>query len=86
MRAAESARQSTCAAGSSQGCLDSTSAAQSETGLYRTFQGRYQRCMQQSLSAYPFASFGFGFNRGFGFGGYSSGVLFEPLDLQFNYP
>ena len=86
MRDAESARQSTCASGSSQSCLDSTSAAQSEAGLYRTFQARYQRCMQQSLAGYTFTGFGFGFGHGFGFGGYSSGLLFEPLELQFNYP
>jgi hypothetical protein len=86
MQAAESARQSACAAGSSQGCLDSTSAAQSEAGLYRTFQARYQRCMQQSLGTYPFAGFGFGYGHRFGFSGYSSGVLYEPLDLQFDYP
>jgi hypothetical protein len=86
MRAAESARQSACAAGSSQGCMDSANAAQSEAGLYRTLQERYQRCMQQSLASYPFAGFGFGFGHGYGFGRYSSGLLFEPLDLQFNYP
>jgi hypothetical protein len=78
MQAAESTRQSACTAGSSQGCLDSTSAAQSEEGFYRTLQERYQRCMRQSLATYPFA--------GFGFGGYSSGLLFDPLDLEFNYP
>lgn len=78
MRTAESQQQSACAAGSSQVCLDSRSAAQSEAGFYRTLQGRYQRCMQRSVSTYPFA--------GFGFGGYSAGRLFEPFDLQFNYP
>jgi hypothetical protein len=84
MQAAESQQQSACAAGSSQVCLDSMSAAQSEAVFYRTLQERYQRCMRQSLGTYPFASFGFGF--GHGFSGYSSGVLLEPLDLQFNYP
>ena len=78
MRVAESQQQNACAAGSTQFCLDSISAAQSEAGFYRTLQARYQRCMQQSLATYPFA--------GFGFGGYSSGLLFDPLDLQFNYP
>jgi len=88
MRAAESQQQSACSLGSSQACMDSTSAAQSEAGFYRTLQERYQRCMQRSRAAYPSAGFGFGFGsgRGFGFGGYSSGLLFDPLDLQFNYP
>ena len=80
MQAAESARQSACAAGSSQICMDSTSSAQSESALYRTLQERYQRCMQRSAS-YPFARLG-----GFGYGGYSAGRLFEPFELQFNYP
>ncbi len=77
LRVAESQQQNACAADSTQFCLDSTSAAQSEAGFYRTLQERYQRCMQRSVS-YPFA--------GFGYGGYSAGRLFEPFDLQFNYP
>jgi len=80
MRVAESQQQNACAAGSTQSCLDSTSAAQSEAGFYRTLQERYQRCMQRSVS-YPFAGL-----VGFGYGGYSAGRLFEPFDLQFNYP
>lgn len=80
MQAAESARQSACAAGSSQICMDSMSSAQSETALYRTLQERYQRCMQRSVS-YPFAGLA-----GAGYGGYSAGRLFEPFELQFNYP
>lgn len=80
MQAAESSRQSACAAGSSQICIDSMSSAQSETALYNTLQERYQRCMQRSAS-YPFAGLA-----GFGYGGYSAGRLFEPFELQFNYP
>ena len=78
MRAAESQQQSACAAGSSQFCLDSTSAVQSEAGLYQALQARYQRCMQHSIGTYPFV--------GFGYGGYPTGLLFEPLELQFDYP
>ena len=86
MRLAESQQQNACAAGSSQACMDSTSAAQSEAGFYRTLQARYRLCMQQSASTYPFAGFGLGSGRGLGFGSYSSGLLFDPLELQFNYP
>lgn len=78
MRVAESQQQNACAAGSTQFCLDSTSAAQSEAGFYRTLQARYQRCMRQSLATYPFA--------GFGYGVQPTGLLFDPLDPQFNYP
>ncbi|HEY6371285.1 MAG TPA: hypothetical protein VIX37_11955 [Candidatus Sulfotelmatobacter sp.] len=78
MRAAESQQQTTCAAGSSQACVDSASAAQSEAGLYHTLQEQYQRCMQRSLATQPFA--------GFGHGGYSAGRLFEPFELRFSYP
>lgn len=78
MRVAESRQQSACAAGSSQFCLDSASAAQSEADLYWALQVRYQRCMQHSIGTYPFV--------GFGFRGYSSGLLFEPLEMDFEYP
>ena len=78
VQAADSTRQSACAAGSSQACLDLTSAVQGEAGFYRTLQEQYQRCMQRSLATYPFT--------GFGYGGPPTGLLFEPLDLQLNYP
>ena len=78
MRAAESQRQSACAAVSSQACMDSASAAQSEAALYRTLQEQYQRCMQRSLSSQSSA--------GFGLRGYSAGRLFEPFDLRFSNP
>ena len=78
IRAAESQQQSACAGRSSQFCMDSASAAQSEAALYRTLQARYQHCMQHSVGGYPFA--------GFGFRGYSSGLLFEPLEMEFDYP
>ncbi len=78
MRATESRQQSACAAGSSQACMDSASAAQSEAALYGSLQQQYQRCMQRSLASQPFA--------GFGLRGYAAGRLLEPFDLQFNYP
>lgn len=78
MRAADLRQQNACAAGSSQFCMDSASAAHSEADLYRTLQARYQHCMQHSIGGYPFA--------GFGFRGYSAGLLYEPLEMEFDYP
>jgi hypothetical protein len=78
MRAAESQQQNACAASSSQACMDSTNAAQSEAALYRSLQQQYQRCMQRSGASQPVA--------GFGLRGYAPERLFEPFDLQFNYP
>ena len=78
MQAAELRQQNACAAGSSQFCLDSASAAQSEASLYQAMQARYQRCMQRSIGTYPFA--------GFGYGSYSAGFSFEPLEFQLDYP
>lgn len=77
MQAAESAQQSACASGSMQDCSNSTGTAQSEANLYRTLQDRYQTCRQRSQAAYPFTRFGFS--------GYSSGLLFDPLEFDVNY-
>jgi hypothetical protein len=73
MQAAEEAQQRTCASGSSQDCSGLTGTAQSEANLYRTLQDRYQRCVQRSQTAYSFT--------GFGFGGYSSGLLEFDVNL-----
>lgn len=52
MSSADSAQQSACSAGSTQGCSEATSTFHSEQGLYRSLQARYQQCRQRSLSAY----------------------------------
>lgn len=50
-QAAESARQSACAAGTSQDCSNTMRDAQSESDLYRTLQKKYQRCGQLEIFA-----------------------------------
>jgi len=78
MEAAESAQQGACGMGPRQECSDLTSTALSEASLYRELQNRYRLCQQRSLTAYPFS--------GFGFGGYSSGLLFDPMGMDLDYP
>jgi len=77
MQAAEAARQSACSTAARQDCSGLTNAAQSEGNLYRTLQDRYRRCQQRSLSAFPFAAFGFG--------GYSAGLSFGSLEMELDY-
>jgi hypothetical protein len=75
LRAAESLEQSACAAGSTQGCSDSTSARQSEDNLYRSLQARYRQCQQRSTTlAYPL--------RGHAFSAFGSSLMFDPLSFE----
>jgi hypothetical protein len=78
MQAAESAQQSACSAGHSQECSDLASTAQSEASLYRSLQERYRMCQQRSPMAYPFG--------GYGRWNYSSGLLFDGLEMDLDYP
>lgn len=75
MQAAEAAQQSACVSGPGQQCSDLSSTAQSEAGLYRSRQDRYNRCR---LTAYPFS--------GLGIWNHSSGLLFDPFEAEFDYP
>lgn len=78
IQAAEAAQQSACASGPGQQCSDLSSTAQSEGSLYRSWQDRYNRCRQQLLTAYPF--------NGPGIWSYSPGLLFDPLEMNLDYP
>jgi len=78
MQQAELERQNACAAGATQTCTDLTTAAQSESGLYRTLQDRYRMCTQRSMTTYPSGGYG---NRG-----YSGGAAFEPRRMELSFP
>jgi len=78
MQAAESEQQSACSTGRSQECSDLTSTAQSEASLYRSLQDRYRMCQQRSPAAYSFG--------GYGRWNYSSGLLFDGLEMDLDYP
>lgn len=78
MQSSELERQNACATGQTQGCADSTNAAQSESGLYRTLQDRYRQCTQRSMTAYPI--------RSFAIPGYSAGMMSEPLEMGLSFP
>jgi hypothetical protein len=78
MQAAESAQQSACAAGPRQECSEMTSTAQSEASLYREFENRYRMCRQSSPTRY--------WSGRYAIGGYSSGLRFDPLGIDLDYP
>lgn len=77
IHAAEAAQQSACSTGPSQQCSDLSSTAQSESSLYRSWQDRYNRCQRRSMIAYPF---------GGGIWSYSAGLLFDRLEMDWEYP
>lgn len=75
MQAAESIRQSACAAAGSSECSEATASWQSEQNLYRSLQQRYQQCRVQSghtLSG-NYSTQGHGLN------------LFDPLRFDARY-
>jgi len=76
MQLAESAQQNACSSGARQECSDATSAAQSEGSRYYDLEQRYQMCRRRSPTGFPF--------RG-GFGGYSAGLLSDPLRMDLGY-
>jgi hypothetical protein len=76
MQSAQAAQQSACSAGPSQDCSDLTSTSQGEASRYRTLQDRYRMCQQRSFNVNPFG-------RPAG-SGYSQGLLFDPLELDFD--
>ena len=75
-QAAEAARQSACEKGASQECSNLSSAAQSESSLYRSWQNRYNRCRQRS----GIRSFS-----GLGIRSYPSGIFFDRLKMDLDY-
>lgn len=77
MQAAEGAQQRACSTGSGQDCSDRSSAAPSETSVYRTLQAQYRACQQRSLGVNPF-----GHSAG---AGYGRGLSFDPLEFELDY-
>ena len=77
-QAADSSRQSACAAATSQDCSKMTRDAQSEADLYRTLQNKYRVCRQQSHAANPFSTLGSWRD--------SQRLRSDPLGLELNHP
>ena len=76
LQAAESIRQSACAAGNTQECSTATASWQSEMDLYRSLQAKYQHCILQSRTPYRFSQY----NRYF-----SNGLRTDPLSTEWSY-